>query len=218
MTGKLDYSREEAMQILNDESYSDDDKRQKYDEYMDKLKKDRKNEIVTRLNEYAKNIPVITKEIYISKLKEYENDDLSKPFQIIESELLDFENEMNLKYKAYLEEQNKESIVIEPDVKPEEEDFEDTIFSDPIIPEVDVLEEDEEDEEVVPSLVINDSVLNEDPEILAKPLFDNKTEQKEVMPEDLPDDKEKGNASAIILSIIAIIIGAVVMYSIIRLN
>lgn len=216
MTERLDYSREEAMKILNDESYSDEDKRQKYEEYMDSLKKKRKNEIVSRLNEYAKNIPVITKEIYISKLKEYENDDLSKPFEIIESELLNFENEMNLKYKSYLEDQNKESVVIEPDIKPEEEDFEDTIFSDPVIPEVDTL--DEEEEEVIPSLVINDSVLNEDPEILAKPLFESKPEEKEVMPQDLPEDKEKGSASAIILSIIAVIIGAVVMYSIIRLN
>ena len=38
----------------------------------------------------------------------------------------------------------------------------------------------------------------------------------EVMPEE--NDSEKGNASAIIISIIAVIIGAVVMYSIIRLN
>lgn len=216
MTEKLDYSREEAMLILNNDSYSDEDKRRIYDEYMDGLKKKRKNEIVSRLNEYAKNIPVITKEIYISKLKEYENDDLSKPFQIIDAELLAFENEMKEKYNTYLEEQNKGSTVIEPDVKPEEDDFEDTIFSEPVIPEVNI--EEETLEEVVPSLVINDSVLNEDPEILAKPLFDNKDEEKEIMPADLPEDKEKGNASAIILSIIAVIIGIVVMYSIIKLN
>ena len=62
------------------------------------------------------------------------------------------------------------------------------------------------------------SVLNEEPEILAKPL-NSKEEEKEVMPEELSEPLgEKGNASAIILSIIAIIIGAVVMYSIIRLK
>ena len=67
MTNKLDYSREEAMQILNNETYSDEQKRSLYEEYMNALKKNRKNTIVNKLNEYAKDIPVITKEIYISK-------------------------------------------------------------------------------------------------------------------------------------------------------
>ncbi|MBO5182915.1 MAG: hypothetical protein J6B64_00800 [Bacilli bacterium] len=215
MTQKLDYSREEAMDILNNENYSDEDKRQIYDKYMGDLKRKRKDKIVERLNLYALNIPIITKEIYISKLKEYENDDLSKPFEIIEQELRNFENEMKSKYDEYLKEKNAGNIEIVPDIKAndsEEETFDDTIFNDPII--------EEDEEEVTPSLVISDevSVLNEEPELLAKPLFDNNSEEvEEIMPDEF-NDSEKGNASAIILSIIAVIIGVVVMYSIIRLN
>lgn len=217
MTQKLDYSREDAMAILNNESYTDEEKKQVYEKYMIDLKKKRKDAIVAKLNDLAMNNPIITKEIYIAKLKEYETDDLSKPFEIIEKELMDFENEMKNKYNEYLKtkEQEQENVEITPDVKPEvvEDNFDDTIFSDPI------LEEDIE-EDVTPSFVIKDdfSVLNEEPEMLAKPLFDlSNDETEEVMPDEFPDN-EKGNASAIILSIIAIIIGVVVMYSIIRLN
>ena len=216
MTQKLDYSREDAMTILNNESYSDEEKKQVYEKYMSDLKKKRKDAIVARLNDLAMNNPIITKETYIAKLKEYESDDLSKPFEIIEKELMDFENEMKNKYNEYLKskEQEETNEEIIPDVKPEvvEDNFDDTIFSDPIS------EEDLED--VTPSFVIKDdfSVLNEEPEMLAKPLFDSSNDEtEEVMPDEFPDN-EKGNASAIILSIIAIIIGAVVMYSIIRLN
>lgn len=223
MTQKLDYSREEAMQILNNESYSEEDKRKVYDEYMNSLKLNRKNAIVNKLNEYAKNIPVITKEIYISKLKEYEVDDLSKPFDVIEAELANFESDMKAKYDAYIQSQQpkvEEPVVAEPeeeitpDVSPapvEEENFDDTIFTEPVVAA-------EEEEEVKPSLLITDqiSVLNESTEDTEKPLFDNVEEAKEVIPEDTND--EKGSASAIILSIIAVIIGIVVMYSIIKLN
>lgn len=216
MTQKLDYSREDAMEILNNESYSDEEKKQVYEKYMSDLKKKRKDEIVARLNDLAMNNPIITKETYIAKLKEYESDDLSKPFEIIEKELTDFENDMKNKYNEYLKskEQEETNEEIIPDVKPEivEDNFDDTIFSDPIV------EEDLED--VTPSFVIKDdfSVLNEEPEMLAKPLFDSSSDEtEEVMPDEFPDN-EKGNASAIILSIIAIIIGVVVMYSIIRLN
>ena len=223
MTQKLDYSREEAMQILNNESYSEEDKRKVYDEYMNSLKLNRKNAIVNKLNEYAKNIPVITKEIYISKLKEYEVDDLSKPFDVIEAELANFESDMKAKYDAYIQSQQpkvEEPVVAEPeeeitpDVSPapvEEENFDDTIFTEPVVAA-------EEDEEVKPSLLITDqiSVLNESTEDTEKPLFDNVEEAKEVIPEDTND--EKGSASAIILSIIAVIIGIVVMHSIIKLN
>ena len=51
MTEKLDYSREDAMKILNNTSYSDSEKRSIYDQYMNLLKKNRKNVIVNRLNE-----------------------------------------------------------------------------------------------------------------------------------------------------------------------
>ena len=216
MMQKLDYSREEAMEILNNTTYSDEEKKVMYEKYMSDLKKKRKDAVVAKLNDLAMNNPIITKEIYIAKLKEYESDDLSKPFEIIEKELMDFENEMKNKYNEYLKSKQEETVEITPDVKPEiieEETFDDTIFSEPIIVE-------EDEEEVVPSLVIKDeiSVLNEEPEILAKSLFDTSSEDaEEVMPDVFPDN-EKGNASAIILSIIAIIIGVVVMYSIIRLN
>ncbi len=215
MMQKLDYSREEAMEILNNTTYSDEEKKVMYEKYMSDLKKKRKDAVVAKLNDLAMNNPIITKEIYIAKLKEYESDDLSKPFEIIEKELMDFENEMKNKYNDYLKSKQEEIVEITPDVKPEvieEETFDDTIFSDPIV--------EEEEEEVVPSFVIKDeiSVLNEEPEMLAKPLFDTSSDDaEEVMPDVFPDN-EKGNASAIILSIIAIIIGVVVMYSIIRLN
>lgn len=216
MTHKLDYSREDAMEILNNESYSDEEKKQLYEKYMSDLKKKRKDAVVAKLNDLAMNNPIITKEAYIAKLKEYESDDLSKPFEIIETELMDFENEMKNKYNEYLKskEQEETNGEIIPNVKPEvvEDNFDDTMFSDPII--------EEDIDEVTPSFVIKDdfSVLNEEPEMLAKPLFDSSSDEtEEVMPDEFPDN-EKGNASAIILSIIAIIIGVVVMYSIIRLN
>ena len=216
MTQKLDYSREEAMLILNNENYSDEEKRKLYDEYMNNLKKNRKNTIVNKLNEYAKDIPVITKEIYISKLKEYENDDLSKPFEVIEKELSNFENDMKTKYNEYLSTQSNntlnEEIIPDEQITPvQEETFDDTIFDEPPI---------DVNEEVKPSLLITDelSVINEQPEEAIQPLFENSNdESKDILPDDI-DIKEKGNASAIIISIIAVIIGIVVMYSIIKLN
>ena len=219
MTQKLDYSREEAMQILNNENYSDEEKRKLYDTYMNELKKNRKTAIINKLNEYAKDIPVITKEIYISKLKEYESDDLSKPFEVIESELSVFGNDMKTKYNEYLESQKpKEDTVEEMPVEntleevEDDEKFDDTIFSDPIT------DFSEEEEEVKPSLLITNemSVINEEPEEDLKPLFETASEDaKEIIPE---YEKEKGSASAIIISIIAVIIGIVVMYTIIKLN
>lgn len=216
MTQKLDYSREEAMQILNSQNYSDQEKRQLYEKYMNDLKKNRKNLIVAKLNEYAKDIPTITKEIYISKLKEYENDDLSKPFEVIEQELINFGKEMQDKYDQYLKSKQPVQEPVEEVSEPNqaqdqvEEDFEDTIFSDKAF---------DLDEEVKPSLVITNeySVINEEPEEKIKPLFENSNdESKDVIIED--DEKEKGNASAIIISIIALIIGVLVMYSIIKFN
>ncbi len=212
MTEKLDYSREDAMAILNSENYTDEDKKQIYDKYMSDLKKRRRKEIINRLNNYAMDNEIITEEIYVAKLKEYENDDLSKPFEVIEKELSDFATEMKQKYDEYISKKNQEEINIVPDIKAqplEKETFDDTIFSNPV----------ELSQETEPSLILDDevSVLNEEPEILAKPLFPQSDEDEELLPEDEKDD-EKGNASAIIVSIIAVIIGIVVMYSIIRLN
>ena len=193
MTQKLDYSREDAMEILNNVNFSDEEKRSQYEEYMSELKKTRKNAIVTKLNDLAREIPTITKDIYISVLKKYENDDLSIPFEVIESELSTFEKDMRKKYDEYLASQKEEEEEILPDVtKEENEDLESMTFDDTIF-DAPKVEEKEDEEELKPSFSLTSemSVLN---------------------------DSEKGNASAIIISIIAVIIGAVVMYSIIRLN
>ena len=220
MTQKLDYSREDAMEILNNVNFSDEEKRSQYEEYMSELKKTRKNAIVTKLNDLAREIPTITKDIYISVLKKYDNDDLSIPFEVIESELSTFEKDMRKKYDEYLASQKEEEEEILPDVTKEENEdlesmsFDDTIFDAPKVEE----EVKEDEEELKPSFSLTGemSVLNEEPELLAKPLFNEEDDSMEVMPEE--NDSEKGNASAIIISIIAVIIGAVVMYSIIRLN
>ena len=220
MTQKLDYSREDAMEILNNVNFSDEEKRSQYEEYMSELKKTRKNAIVTKLNDLAREIPTITKDIYISVLKKYENDDLSIPFEVIESELSTFEKDMRKKYDEYLASQKEVEEEILPDVtKEENEDLESMTFDDTIFDAPKVEEEIKEDEEELKpsfSLTSEMSVLNEEPELLAKPLFNEEEDSMEVMPEE--NDSEKGNASAIIISIIAVIIGAVVMYSIIRLN
>lgn len=220
MTQKLDYSREDAMEILNNVNFSDEEKRSQYEEYMSELKKTRKNAIVTKLNDLAREIPTITKDIYISVLKKYENDDLSIPFEVIESELSTFEKDMRKKYDEYLASQKEEEEELLPDVtKEENEDLESMTFDDTIFDAPKVEEEVKEDEEELKpsfSLTGEMSVLNEEPELLAKPLFNEEEDSMEVMPEE--NDSEKGNASAIIISIIAVIIGAVVMYSIIRLN
>lgn len=218
MTQKLDYSREDAMEILNNVNFSDEEKRSQYEEYMSELKKTRKNAIVTKLNDLAREIPTITKDIYISVLKKYDNDDLSIPFEVIESELSTFEKDMRKKYDEYLASQKEEEEEILPDVtKEENEDLESMTFDDTIF-DAPKVEEKEDEEELKPSFSLTSemSVLNEEPEILAKPLFNEEDDSMEVMPEE--NDSEKGNASAIIISIIAVIIGAVVMYSIIRLN
>lgn len=236
MTNKLDYNNEAVLQILNNPSYTEEQKKDLFEQYKKDLKKKRKEEIVNRLYDYARDIPVITEDIYIDFLNKYKNDDLTKPFEVIEEELKAFEAEMKNKYETYLKEQesSKEESVeqveevmeeeIVPDVTPKvdedlieakEDEFDDTIFKDPE-------EFVESMDDVTPSLFIKDeiSVLNEEPEIMAKPLFENDEEDvKEVMPEELSDSlDEKGNASAIILSIIAIIVGVVVMYSIIKLK
>ena len=220
MTQKLDYSREDAMEILNNVNFSDEEKRSQYEEYMSELKKTRKNAIVTKLNDLAREIPTITKDIYISVLKKYDNDDLSIPFEVIESELSTFEKDMRKKYDEYLASQKEEEEEILPDVtKEENEDLESMTFDDTIFDAPKVEEEVKDDEEELKpsfSLTSEMSVLNEEPELLAKPLFNEEESDSEIIPDE--NESERGSASAIIISIIAVIIGAVVMYSIIRLN
>ena len=229
MTNQLDYNNESVLKILNNPNYTEEQKKMEFEKYKNDLKKSRRNEIRNRLNECAREIPIIDKDIYIDFLKKYDDDNLSKPFEVIEHEIKNFKDEMTEKYNVYLK--NKASIEsidddqmqepeeeIMPDVVPEEnkmdekDEFDDTMFKDP---------EENIPDEVTPNLYIKDevSVLNEEPETLAKPIFDNSKDTKEVMPDELPEMlNEKGNASAIILSIIAIIIGAIIMYSIIRLQ
>lgn len=223
MISKFDYNSEDVMKILNNPEYTDEQKKQLFDKYKNDLKVLRKKEIISRVNELAQKIPTITEEIYINFLKNYEDDNLSKPFEIIEKELKEFENEMTEKYNVYLEskknEEKAETIEtpeenIVPDVsanKKEEDNSMDDIFANSNV---------EDEEQISPSLVLGEnSVLNEEPEILAKPLFEDNTEAKDVMPNSIPDTLgEKGNASAIIISIIAIIIGAVAMYTIIKMG
>ena len=223
MISKFDYNSEDVMKILNNPEYTDEQKKQLFDKYKNDLKVLRKKEIISRVNELAQKIPTITEEIYINFLKNYEDDNLSKPFEIIEKELKEFENEMTEKYNVYLEskknEEKAETIEtpeenIVPDVsanKKEEDNSMDDIFANNNV---------EDEEQISPSLVLGEnSVLNEEPEILAKPLFEDNTEAKDVMPNSIPDTLgEKGNASAIIISIIAIIIGAVAMYTLIKMG
>ena len=72
---------------------------------------------------------------------------------------------------------------------------------------------------------LSDTIFNQSPvnvseetqKDLNPTVFEDK-EVKEVMPDEIPELNEKGNASAIIISIIAIIIGMVIMYSIIKLK
>lgn len=223
MISKFDYNSEDVMKILNSPEYTEEQKKQMFDKYKNDLKLLRKKEIISRVNELAQRIPTITEEIYINLLKRYEDDNLSKPFEVIEKELKEFEVEMIEKYNAYLESKKQEEIKPEsieeeivPDVSAVKEEVEDSSLSDIFANN----EEETEEENIEPSLVLGEnSVLNEEPELLAKPLFENNEETKDVMPNTIPDTLgEKGNASAIIISIIAIIIGAVAMYTIIKMG
>ena len=221
MISKFDYNNDEVMKIINSPEYTEEQKKQMFDKYKNDLRMLRKDEIVSRLNEIAQRIPIITQDIYIDFLKKYENDDLSKTFELIEKELKEFEIEMIEKYNAYLgskekEQQETNTEQVEEEIVPDvsavkEENALDDIFNN---------NTEENEEDIEPSLVLGDnSVLNEEPEILAKPLFEDTEEAKDVMPNTIPDTLgEKGNASAIIISIIAIIIGALVMYTIIKMG
>lgn len=207
MIGSFDYNNDDVMNILNNPNYSDDQKKALFEKYKADLKDARRKEIITRLNECAKNNPIITQEEYVNFLKQYNDDDLSKPFEIIEKELESFSREMQNKYNEYLERKAAKEKEVEPEIEIEEEPIEEDITPD-----------------ITPINFNTTEVTNtlhdssqENTEI--KPtVFENK-EVKEVMPEDLSDSlDEKGNASAIIISIIAIIVGMVIMYSIIKLK
>ena len=226
MIGKFDYNNNDVMNILNNPSYTQDQKKALFEKYKSDLKETRRKEIINRLNECAKNNEIITQEEYVNFLKQYNDDDLSKPFEVIEKELEKFIREMEIKKQNYLAEKAaKEAAQVQVPVqepvavptvsnKPEEDDFEDEIKPD-VTPEG------------YNSNELSDTIFNQSP--ILEPSIEETTddlnptvfeenEVKEVMPDELPELDEKGNASAIIISIIAIIIGMVIMYSIIKLK
>ena len=207
MVNKFDYNNENVMEILNNANYTDEQKKQLFEKYKADLKELRRKEIIDRLNEYAKNNPVITQEEYVEVLKKYSNDDLSKPFEVIESELNSFKNDMDIKYRDYLAKKQEEeaaALVNEPEIDEEEITPDVTPFTAPT--------------PVVEEPVAEEPKVDVEDDNLAPTVFEDK-EVKEVMPEEIPDESgQKGNASAIIISIIAIIIGIVIMYAIIKLK
>lgn len=212
MVNRFDYNNESVMEILNNATYTDEQKKELFEKYKSDLKELRRKEIIDRLNDYAKNNPIITQEDYVNILKGYDNDDLSKPFEVIESELNTFKSNMDKKYNDYL-------------VKKQEEEAAAAVqMPEPVVPE--------EDEEITPDVTpfavkeeapeIEDTPIDDEPispdTNLQPTVFEDK-QVKEVMPEELPDAAgQKGNASAIIISIIAIIVGIVIMYAIIKLK
>lgn len=206
MIGNYDYNNDEVMKILNNAEYTDEQKKDLFEKYKANLKDLRRKEIINRLNECAKSNPIITQEEYINFLKKYNDDDLSKPFEVIEEELKSFSNEMDAKYKEFLAKKEAEAAAAQVVETPVEEEITPDVV--PVVDATPVVEETvvEPEEDITPSVEVNPTV------------FENK-EVKEVMPEEIKDNRgEKGNASAIIISIIAIIIGMVIMYAIIKLK
>ena len=114
MINKFDYNSDDVMKILNNPEYSDEQKKQLFEKYKEDLKLKRKNEIIVRLNECAKENPIITEEDYVNVIKRYSDDDLSKPFEIIETEIRTFEENMKRKYQEYLMTQEQSKLTTEP--------------------------------------------------------------------------------------------------------
>ena len=212
MIGNYDYNNDEVMKILNNAEYTDEQKKDLFEKYKANLKDLRRKEIINRLNECAKSNPIITQEEYINFLKKYNDDDLSKPFEVIESELNAFKTSMDNKYREYLikkEEEEMAAATAAAEVTEPEEDIE-------ITPDVTPFTS-TQPAPVVEQPVVETPVAPEE-DNLAPTVFEDK-EVKEVMPEELPEASgQKGNASAIIISIIAIIIGIVIMFAIIKLK
>ena len=118
---------------------------------------------------------------------------------------------MDIKYRDYLAKKEEEATITDNKIEPEIEEDEE------ITPDVTPFTSTVETPVVEEEPVITPSVEIEE-DNLAPTVFEDK-EVKEVMPEELPDaSSQKGNASAIIISIIAIIIGIVIMFAIIKLK
>ena len=219
MIGSFDYNNNDVMNILNNPSYTEDQKKALFEKYKSDLKETRRREIINKLNECAKNNPIITQEEYINFLKKYNDDDLSKPFEIIEKELDTFSRQMQEKYDNYLKEKEakeRENSIIEEEFS-EDEDIADEIKPDVTPVEYNTNRLSDTIFNSTPIEPVKETAIEEDVEL--KPtVFEDKS-VKEVMPDEIEDGlNEKGNASAVILSIIAIIIGMVIMYTIIKLK
>ena len=211
MIGSFDYNNDDVMNILNNPNLNDEQKKVLFERYKSDLKDARRKEIITRLNECAKNNPIITQEEYVNFLKQYNDDDLSKPFEVIEKELETFSRKMQDKYNEYLERKAAEERVVAPEVEeePVEEEADDDFTPD-------VTPVNYNTAELASSLF--DTPLDKEEDDIKPTVFEDNS-VKEVMPEDLSGSMdEKGNASAVIISIIAIIVGMVIMYSIIKLK
>lgn len=223
----LDYSSEEVMKILNNPDYDESQKKALFEKYKTNLKNLRRKEIIAQVSEVAKNIPTFTEDDYVNFLKKYENDNLSKPFETIKKEILAMQESKTKEYNDYqekkrLEEEQRKIAEEEATITPINTEEKEEL--DEIVPDIrtrsERFAEEKPLEQTNLELTVDNSVLNEEPEVLAKPLFSvNESETKEVMPGTVDEPLgEKGNASAIIISIIAIIIGAVAMYTLIKFN
>ena len=190
MVGNFDYNNDEVMRILNNPNYTDEQKKALFEKYKSDLKETRRKEIIDRLNECAKNNPIITQEEYVSFLKKY-----NAPVAPVVQEQAAMVAEEPTPV-AQPEPEQDIADEIKPDVTPvsyNNDELSDTVFNQ--------------------APITTDTVNNLNPTV-----FEDK-EVKEVMPEEMPEAlDEKGNASAIIISIIASIIGMVIMYSISKLK
>ena len=213
MINTLDFNNEDVMTILSNPSYTEEQKKDLFEKYKTDLKDSRRKEIINRLNKCAKENPIITQEEYINFLKQYNNDDLSKPFEIIEKELNAFSNKMKDKYELYLKAKEEENRIKEEEAKEVQDKVPEEEFDlDDITPDVTPYHSSDID-----NTSFKTSNIEENDNLKAT-VFEN-SDVKEIKPENLPGSlDEKGNASAIIISIIAIIVGMVVMYSILKLK
>lgn len=217
MGNKFDYNEEEVMKILSNATLTDEQKKAAFDSYKETLLSERKTEIINRLNACAKDNPTITQEVYISMLKKYSNDDLTIPFDSIISDIDAFDREMKAKYEEMERAKQVEIPTPTPAPAPIPEAPVAPVEPEVTIPETPVVEEAPvnieinaaADEEITPDVTPFSNTVE------ANPLFDDN--QKEISPDETVDN-QKGNANAIIISIITIVIGIVIMYSIIRLK
>lgn len=218
MVNKFDYNNENVMEILNNVNYTDDQKKELFEKYKSDLRELRRKEIIDRLNEYAKNNPIITQEEYVAILKKYSDDDLSKPFEVIESELDTFKRDMDKKYSDYLiKKQAEEAAAVIPE--PVAPIVEDTPVDEDVEIKPDVTPFASTEAPVSEPTIETPVVTSEIEDTNLQPTVFEDNEVKEVMPDEIPDaSSQKGNASAIIISIIAIIVGIVIMYAIIKLK